>query len=102
MLAAMAALGLVVATRESEPRRRRVRVPALLILVVLSMQSGCGGDDMTGPAPEQPTVAPGTYTFTVVARSDDRGGVGRSHPHRAVGEGRALRAATFVAVGTLP
>ena len=70
MLAAMAALGLVVATRESEPRRRRVRVPALLILVVLSMQSGCGGDDMTGPAPEQPTVAPGTYTFTVVARSE--------------------------------
>ena len=69
MLAAMAALGLVLAARESQPRRRRVRVPALLIFVVLSMQSGCGGD-MTGPAPEQPTVAPGTYTFTVVARSD--------------------------------
>ena len=69
MLFAIAALGLVLAARESEPRRLRVRVPALLILVVLSMQSGCGGD-MTGPAPEQPTVAPGTYTFTVVARSE--------------------------------
>ena len=69
MLAAMAALSLVLVARKSEPRRRLVRVPALLIFVVLSMQSGCGGD-MTGPAPEQPTVAPGTYTFTVVARSD--------------------------------
>ena len=71
MLVAGAVLGLVVGTREGEPRRRRIRIPALLILVVLSMQSGCAGDLPTGPsAPERPTVEPGTYTFTVVARSE--------------------------------
>ena len=71
MLVAGAVLGLVVGTREGEPRRRRIRIPALLILVVLSMQSGCAGDLPTGPsAPGRPTVEPGTYTFTVVARSE--------------------------------
>ena len=71
MLVAVAILGLVLGTREGEPRRRRSRIPALLILVVVSMQSGCGGDLLTGPsAPERPTVEVGTYTFTVVARSE--------------------------------
>ena len=66
MLVGVAVLGLVLGSRETEPRRRRTWIPALLILVGLSIQSGCGGD-LT--APERPTVEPGTYTFTVVARS---------------------------------
>ena len=71
MLVAVAVLGLMLGTGESAPRRRRIRIPALLMLVVLSMQAGCSGDLITGPAaPERPTVAPGTYTFTVVARSE--------------------------------
>ena len=68
MLVGMAVLGLALGTREGEPQRRRIRIPALLILVVLSMQSGCAGDLPT--APGRPTVEPGAYTFTVVARSE--------------------------------